>query len=317
MRWSSFAGQLVIALIFTLLVAAVLAAAAWLLVTIVVRKLRRRPAPRRHRWFRRTILAAAAGAVLCIAYGYFIEPWWLQITTIRVPTAKLPAGHRPIRIVLVSDLHCESKPRLETDLPQIVADLQPDLIAFTGDGFNSPAGLTRFHWCMGQFAAIAPTFAVQGNWDRQTWADRFVTGTGAAELTGQAVTVKLPDAQLTLIGAAPARWPDVEAALSAAPPDAFKIVLFHYPDQIPAAARLGVDLYLAGHTHGGQVALPFYGAIVTLSTHGKRFESGLYRLDQTTAYVSRGIGMEGGFIPRVRFCARPELTLIELVPQSP
>jgi predicted MPP superfamily phosphohydrolase len=78
-----------------------------------------------------------------------------------------------------------------------------------------------------------------------------------------------------------------------------------------------VDLFLAGHVHGGQVALPFYGALLTLSRFGKRFERGLYPDADGFGfplYVSRGIGMEGGAMPRVRFCSRPELALIELVP---
>jgi predicted MPP superfamily phosphohydrolase len=62
------------------------------------------------------------------------------------------------------------------------------------------------------------------------------------------------------------------------------------------------------------VALPLYGALITFSRFGKRFESGLYRVGGTALYVNRGIGMEGGGAPRVRFWARPEITLIELVP---
>ena len=62
--------------------------------------------------------------------------------------------------------------------------------------------------------------------------------------------------------------------------------------------------------------MPFYGALVTLTTTGKQFEAGLYHVGQTTAYVNRGIGTEGGFVPRVRFCARPEVAVIELVPAS-
>jgi predicted MPP superfamily phosphohydrolase len=76
-----------------------------------------------------------------------------------------------------------------------------------------------------------------------------------------------------------------------------------------------MGLFLAGHVHGGQVALPYYGALLTLSKFGKRFERGLYPdADGFPMYVSRGIGMEGGRAPRVRFCARPEVALIELVP---
>ena len=86
--------------------------------------------------------------------------------------------------------------------------------------------------------------------------------------------------------------------------------------EVLRAARLGVDLHLAGHTHGGQVALPFYGAVITLSKYGKRYERGLYREEGTWLYVNRGIGLEGRFAPRVRFFARPEVTLIEISPRQ-
>ena len=75
----------------------------------------------------------------------------------------------------------------------------------------------------------------------------------------------------------------------------------------------GVDLQLSGHTHGGQVRLPLYGALLTLSAMGKRFEAGLYRLGEMALYVNRGLGMEGGAAPRVRFLCRPEITVFDLL----
>ena len=76
-----------------------------------------------------------------------------------------------------------------------------------------------------------------------------------------------------------------------------------------------IDLFCAGHVHGGQVALPFYGALVTLSKFGKQYESGVYQVGPMGMYVSRGLGMEGGSAPRVRFCSRPEIAVIELAPR--
>ena len=81
------------------------------------------------------------------------------------------------------------------------------------------------------------------------------------------------------------------------------------------ADQARVDLFCAGHVHGGQVGLPLYGALVTLSRHGKRYEAGLYQAGPMRMYVSRGIGMEGGSAPRVRFCSRPEIAVIEAVPE--
>jgi predicted MPP superfamily phosphohydrolase len=90
------------------------------------------------------------------------------------------------------------------------------------------------------------------------------------------------------------------------------LLLYHTPDLIETADREEIDLYLAGHTHGGQVRLPFFGAIVTMSAYGKQYEMGLYQLNPTTLYVSRGVGMEGMGLPRVRFLCPPEIVLIEL-----
>ncbi len=83
-------------------------------------------------------------------------------------------------------------------------------------------------------------------------------------------------------------------------------------DLIEDLKNLNVDLYLAGHTHGGQIALPIYGALITLSKFGKKYESGMYTVDDTILYVNRGIG---GHASAVRFFARPEITVFEVGPK--
>src|SRR4029450_10657434 len=105
-----------------------------------------------------------------------------------------------------------------------------------------------------------------------------------------------------------------EQALGKVKPEELSIFLYHYPSAVLEAAEKGVDLLCVGHTHGGQVSLPFYGAVITLSKLGKQYESGLYRYENTWLYVNRGIGMEGGSAPRIRFCPRPEITVIDLFP---
>jgi predicted MPP superfamily phosphohydrolase len=77
-----------------------------------------------------------------------------------------------------------------------------------------------------------------------------------------------------------------------------------------------VDLYLAGHTHGGQLRLPVYGAMFTATTVGKRYEMGRYDVDGLTLYVSRGIGMEGKGAPRARFLCPPEIVCIDVIGQG-
>ncbi len=312
--------------LFLLSVAAVYAFAALAVCWIVLRRAWHLAAPGRGRqWLERTSLALAVLGILCFAYGYFVEPYRLAVTHIRIESAKLPRGTRPIRLVHISDLHSDPKVRLEASLPAVIAAEQPDLIVFTGDAINSPAGLPVFKQCLTQLAHIAPTFAVQGNWDAWNWTnlDRFA-GTGARELKSEAVRFDVAGTSIWLAGMpVNGDWVSGETTsarrqfdrtLGSIPPDAFSVFLYHYPDEIEAVAARKVDLYCAGHTHGGQVALPLYGALITLSRFGKRYEAGLYRVKQTWLYVNRGIGMEGGIAPRVRFWARPEVTVIEIVP---
>jgi predicted MPP superfamily phosphohydrolase len=91
-----------------------------------------------------------------------------------------------------------------------------------------------------------------------------------------------------------------------------QILLYHAPDLLPEAAQHGIELYLCGHTHGGQVRLPLIGAIWTSSHYGKRYEMGHYVQNRTNMYVSRGVGLEGLSAPRVRFLSPPEITLVTI-----
>jgi hypothetical protein len=104
--------------------------------------------------------------------------------------------------------------------------------------------------------------------------------------------------------------PQVDKAVKGLP----TILLYHSPscDVVLKNDMKGIDLLCCGHTHGGQIALPGYGALITQSKTGKRFEHGLDKLGNAWIYTNRGIGMEGHF-PRLRFCAPPELTVLELV----
>jgi hypothetical protein len=271
---------------------------------------------RGHIWLRRVVLAMAGTALACMAYGRFIEPRWVEVTRVRVESGRPIGASRPVRIVQISDIHCEAHAGPEEELPGIIAGLAPDAIVFTGDSINTREAAGRFRRLMTRLAAIAPTLAVRGNWDTDYYPDVDVFGgTGVQELNGRAVKMTLAGADVWFAGAAAHNEKGIDAALAAAPPGACKVLLYHFPDPIlEMAARGDVDLQLSGHTHGGQIALPFYGAMVTLSRHGKRFERGLHKVGSTCLYVNRGIGLEGHIAPPVRFCSRPEVTLIELCP---
>ncbi len=306
-------------LLFLVIVGTIYALAALYAVRFLLHKFKRSTwaLTRKQRWLRNGVFALAVAGLLCFAYGYFIEPYWVEITYQQIPTAKLAAGSRKIRLVHISDLHSDPKARLEPKLPDLIAKESPDLILFTGDALNSTEGLLVFRDCMTKLAAIAPTFAVRGNWDIAFWGRlNLFEGTGVKELNREAIPLTIETLTLWLVGAGAGDERGLQQAIQAVPDNALTVVLYHYPDLIQELAAQNVDLYCAGHTHGGQIALPFYGALITLSKYGKQYEAGLYREKDTRMYVNRGIGMEGGHAPRVRFCSRPEITVIDLIPDQ-
>ena len=253
-----------------------------------------------------------------MAYGRFIEPRWLDVTRVRVESPHLVGATRPIRIAQISDTHCEVYAGLDEGLADTIAGLSPDVIVFTGDALNSRAAAPRFRRLMTRLAKIAPTLVVKGNWDVVQYRDvDLFSGTGVRELAGEAVKLHIAGADVWFAGAPMYDKAKFAAALAAVPKDKCTVFLFHHPDAaVEVAAHGGVDLQLSGHTHGGQVAIPGFGALITMSSYGNRFERGLCKVGRMHVYVNRGLGMEGNAAPRVRFGSRPELTLIELTPKK-
>jgi predicted MPP superfamily phosphohydrolase len=305
---------------FMLAVATVYVTAAWLGLRAVSRRGSSeptfRPPFRGERGARRVVFALAGIGIACGAYGRFVEPYWLDVVHVRVDSARW-LGPSALRIVHLSDMHSDPSPRLEERLPAAVRAERPDIIVFTGDTINSPSGLAVWKRCLSELARIAPTLAVRGNWDVWYWNDLdLFGGTGARELANTSAVLRVKGNQLWIGGLSVGAEGGLRQLISAARTDGLRVLLHHYPDELVRASELGVDLYLGGHTHGGQVALPGYGALVTMSKFGKRFEAGLYRVGKTWAYINRGIGMEGHGAPRVRFFARPELTVIDVRPAN-
>ena len=316
--------ELLVVLLFVGFVVAVIGAAAWESIAwIRERRGRRPPAGPARRWFRRAVIASAAAGLLCIAWGAWVEPNRVEVVRLRIESAKLAPGAPPIRIVQISDLHCEAEPRLEDELPALVAAEKPDLIAFTGDAVNSPEGLPLFRRTMEALSRVAPVFGAKGNWDRVYFRDpdRF-DGTDVHTPDGGSLLFEAAGgSRVRVAGVAFGNDEGVHAALDGTARGEFVVLLSHAPHLAPALdarRRRGdplPDLWLCGHTHGGQVRLPLYGALITLSREGKRFEAGRYDLPGgVPMHVNRGIGMSGGGFPRVRFLCRPEITVVEIAP---
>ena len=267
-------------------------------------------------WKTYLLYGAAVVGIVCMLYGRFVEPYWLEVTHVSIASPKIPRGGK-LRIAHISDLHSDAKARLEESLPGVVAAERPDVIVFTGDSVNSSEAVPVFRGFLQKVSKVAPTFVVRGNWDTAYWGDLdLFDGTGVVELNGAGRVVDVRGVKVGIAGVAFANQKNLERALIGIPANAFSVFLYHTPDLIKEVASRHVDLFCAGHTHGGQVAIPGYGAILTFSKFGKQYEAGLHREGKTALYVNRGIGMEGGNAPRVRFWARPELTIIDVVPSS-
>jgi len=258
--------------------------------------------------------AFALIGILCVLYGYFVEPYWINVHVTTIRTAKL--RNAGFRIVQISDLHCDKKPRNEERTVQIINQLKPDIIVVTGDCLNHASALARLQAMLRRLESPLGKFAVRGNFEVRYWSSLdLLENTGFRWLERDTVTVSKGDDTIGVSGLSLDSPQACRDLLQEVAKDRFNVFLFHTPDLIEDIQGLGVDLYLCGHTHGGQVALPLYGALITLSKFGKKYESGKYESDGTILYVNRGLGLERMPAPQVRFFSRPEIAVFDIVPE--
>ncbi len=314
--WQISYGSVLVALLaFGAIRACILAF--WFLLFGLCPMVKHRPLGRAAHW----VLAVLNLAALALAlYGFVVEPTQLTVTRIEVA---VPGLTRPVRVVQLSDIHVERTSQRELALPDLVAGLHPDVIALTGDYVSKLyPGDTQMRndlrALVGQLHAPMGVYAVNGNVESPYEEHRLLDGLGVQILDNKIVRLPGLGDHLVILGVNFNKYSPDQRALARLmkqlQPDDFSLLLYHKPDMAYTARNLGVDLYLTGHTHGGQVRLPFYGALVTNSSLGKQFEMGRYQLDPMTMFVTRGIGMGGRFSPRVRFLCPPEVVVIDLVP---
>jgi predicted MPP superfamily phosphohydrolase len=273
-----------------------------------------------------TILQAALFAA--VAYATRIEPFRLGVTYVHLSTDKLPQGCR-VRLAHLSDLHVERVTRRERELIERVRALDADYVLLTGDYLNfsyvgEPRAIAEARQVLGALHARHGIYAVRGTHqvDPNAVMSALLEGLPIHWLRSEHVIRGQDGCRLALAGASCTRRraidvPALERALDNVPPDLFTVLLYHTPELVPEAAERQVDLYLAGHTHGGQFRLPWYGALVTATDVGKRYEMGRYDVGDLVLYVSRGIGMEGMAAPRARFLCPPEIVCIDVIGSGP
>ncbi len=267
-------------------------------------------------------LVAAVQALVSVAaiHATWIEPFSLTSTRIQYHPPRWKSAP-PLKVLHISDLHFEAVSPRENALLAKVAELQPDLILLTGDYLNlssvyDPVAQKGARNVLAQLHASLGVYAITGSpvVDIVGVVPQIFSTLDIHWLNDQAAVIQHGDNTIQLLGVRTAYDEDRDAAalkrlIQQSPGDCFTLLLYHTPDLMPVAAQAGVDLYLCGHTHGGQIRLPLYGALATSSRFGTRYEMGLYQEGSCALYVSRGLGMEGLGAPRARFLAPPEIIL--------
>jgi len=261
--------------------------------------------------------AATVGVSACggLQYATRIEPHWLALERVEVPIADLPAHLDGFTIVQLSDLH-RGPEVTRTDIAQAV-DLarqqKTDLVTLTGDYVSGSASYATS--CAKALAPLAETshvVACLGNHDH--WTDAHAIA-GALVRTGIDVmrNTAREVAEGLRVAAVHDVWEDyadLERALENVPRGATVVLLAHEPDYADAAAADGrMDLQLSGHSHEGQVRVPFLGPPITPYL-AEKYKVGLYRVGTIwLLYVNRGVGL---IAPAARFNCRSEVTRLTL-----
>jgi uncharacterized protein len=264
-------------------------------------------------------ILAALGIVAAAYDAFLVEPTWLEVTRVHIASDKID---RPIKIVLLADLQTDHIGPYEQEVFRKVAAEKADLVLLAGD-------YLQYEWeqreqLRAQLKALlkelvetglAPAgrlFAIAGNIEWHDWTEMFEGLDGDRATAVQSTrSFDIGSVSLTCLG----RDDSFNSSLTIPPgkEGCFHIVLGHSPNF--ALGRIDADLLLAGHTHGGQVRLPWLGPLIVNADIPRKWTLGLAELPGGgKLLVSRGIGMERGAAPRLRFCCRPELVVIELEP---
>jgi predicted MPP superfamily phosphohydrolase len=265
---------------------------------------------------------AAGGLAL---YAGEIERHWVDINPVSVRLKNLPEAFRGFRIAHLADFHYGeySEPTFIRAVVSAVNGQRPDLIALTGDFVSSGPMAKRIsvdfaHHCADLLGRLEcpRKFAVMGNHDafvgRREVTDA-LTSRDIGVLHNAAVPIEKGNARLWISGLADIianKDVDLPAAIPRGRSAATEplILMVHEPDYADTVIGSGVDLMLSGHTHGGQVRIPFLPPI-NLPPLGQKYVEGLFFLGDLQLYVTRGIGTVG--VP-FRFRCQPELTMITL-----
>jgi uncharacterized protein len=262
----------------------------------------------------------AAMVAFTAGYSFFGERYWNQTKQVSLSFPKLPKAFAGMRMVQFSDVHLGkyySNVRLENLVTEIM-ELKPDLICFTGDLFDTHDGDPNDEIIpiLAKLNAPFGKFAVLGNHDHALGKSRITDilhNSGFHVLDNEQSIVEKQGEQIRIAGVDDMFMgkPNLRAALQMDFTQPFTLLLSHAPDYADQASHFPVDLQISGHSHGGQVRLPFIGALTT-PKFGRKYVQGLHKVkgSQLLVYTNRGIGTTN--LP-IRFLCRPEITVFTLL----
>jgi len=269
--------------------------------------------------------AGLFGVAGAIAYGYGIGQRRLAIVDLEVPLAGLAPGDDGLRVVQISDLHLGQYMSVErlAGYVERVNGLDPDLICITGDITDGLDHVETTFPVLDRLRARFGVFAILGNHDVYTGADAVTeairTRTSIRVLRDQVAAVPVRAGRLYLLGLDDRGrdWahgvcdhPSLDALVAQIPKGEAYIVLSHRPDAFEHAARLEAGLTLAGHTHGGQLALPWFGAVNPSLAHFiTDYPRGTFAIGSSILHVNVGLGVTG---QPVRLATPREITVVTL-----
>jgi predicted MPP superfamily phosphohydrolase len=283
----------------------------------------------RRRFLQRGLQVAGGGMAAGAVYGLWVEPRRFEVSRLVFPVRGLPPSLNGLRLVQLTDLH--HGPWLSRDqvrqFVQASNALDPDLVCLTGDYvLQSPDYIAPAAAELAGLRARIGIVAVLGNhdWLQSVDQSRAEFARAGLPLIDNDRLILTPDRRLVeeaqeglaLCGVGDYREDkelDFDEALDGLPDPMPRLLLSHNPDFAEdrqfVASGLHVDLMLSGHTHGGQVRLPFVGQLFTSSRFGKKYAEGLVQGPACPVYVCRGLGTS--LVP-VRLGVRPEMTVVEL-----
>ncbi len=268
-------------------------------------------------------LGAAAGA----GFGYMRwgEADWFQSTTTLIRTGRT-AEAEPLRILHLSDLHASDVVPLSMISRAVELGLRqhPDLIVITGDFWTDRFNrINDYTAVLKPLSDHAPTFAVAGNHDGGSWAalirgwsdldtlQELLTGAGVTFLHNESATLTLDSRRVTLLGVGDWWSGDCRpyrtfATAATREANTLRIVLNHNPDAKTEFADYDWDLMCCGHTHGGQLRMPFTGRTPFAPVSDHDYVAGLNPWRERLIFTTRGVGNLHG----LRFNCRPEVSLL-------